>query len=202
MGSPIRDDGPMASTNSVLLVDGENIDWALSNLLGRKPEPPERPRWERLVEFTEDQFGEPCRALFFVNATSGVAQPFINALRHMRFTPVMLVNDLGADTKVVDYAIERTLEALRERKDSDVLLASHDRDFHDALLDLDDGRKLGVIGFPELMNSVFHEDEAIEVFDLELDAEAFDPSAFDGGRLPRQVAIKLSKFDPTKFLDA
>ena len=32
----------------ILLVDGENIDWALWNFLERKPEPKERPRWQRL----------------------------------------------------------------------------------------------------------------------------------------------------------
>ena len=191
----------MSSDACVLLVDGENIDWALSNLLGHKPEPAQRPRWDRLVHYAETRTGSDCRALFFVNATTGVAQPFINALRHMGFMPVMLINDLGPETKVVDYAIERTLEALRERRDSDVLLASHDRDFYDALADLDDGRQLTVVGFPELMAAQFHDDDAMDVVDLELDVGAFDADAFEAGRLPRQVAVPLSKFAPAAFLD-
>lgn len=190
----------MPTPRSVLLVDGENIDWALSDLLGRKPGPEQRPRWDRLVEFAREKFDGPCRPLFFVNTTGGIAQPFIAALRHLGYTPVMLVNDLGPEVKVVDFAIERTLVALKEHAGLAVLLASHDKDFHPALMALRDGRPLGLIGFPELMQSIYHEAEGLELFDLEHDVGAFNASAFDGGCLPRHAPVPLSRFDPRLFL--
>ena len=44
-----------------LLVDGENIDWALGGILDRKPEPHERPRWQHIVQFAEAEWGQPVR---------------------------------------------------------------------------------------------------------------------------------------------
>lgn len=194
------DGGGMADPRSVLLVDGENIDWALSDLLGRKPGPEQRPRWDRLVEFAREKFEGPCRPLFFVNTTGGIAQPFIAALRHLGYTPVMLVNDLGPEVKVVDYAIEKTLQALQGHPGLAVLLASHDKDFYPALKELQDGRALGVIGFPELMQSVYHDDEGLQLYDLEHDVGAFNVEAFEGGMLPRHAPVRLSRFDPRQFL--
>ena len=55
-----------------LVVDGENIDATLGmSVLNRRPNPDERPRWERVREFAENQWGQPVKALFFLNATNG-----------------------------------------------------------------------------------------------------------------------------------
>lgn len=47
----------MIATSAVptyLLVDGENIDATLGmSVLGRRPEPEERPRWDRVLSFCD-----------------------------------------------------------------------------------------------------------------------------------------------------
>ena len=55
-----------------LLVDGENIDATLGiQVLGHRPQPEERPRWERVRDFSAAVWGQPVRPLFFLNATTG-----------------------------------------------------------------------------------------------------------------------------------
>src|SRR4051812_49517360 len=77
---------------------------------------------------------------------------FVQALTALDFRPVLLSGP--ADVKVVDVAIQRTLEALAERGRGDVLLASHDGDFapHVAALLRDPGRRVGLVGVRELMS--------------------------------------------------
>ena len=54
-----------------LLVDGENIDATLgTSILGRRPRPEERPRWERLLQFAQEQWGQPAHGLFFLAANN------------------------------------------------------------------------------------------------------------------------------------
>lgn len=55
-----------------LLVDGENIDTTLGmNVLSRRPNPEERPRWDRITTFAQKVWGQDVTPLFFLNATSG-----------------------------------------------------------------------------------------------------------------------------------
>src|SRR6478735_6204661 len=111
-----------------LLVDGENIDATLGvSVLGRRPTPEERPRWERVREFAVARWQQPVTALFFLNASSGqLPMSFVQALLALDYRPIPLSG--GAGEKVVDIAILRTLDLIRERG-GDVLLASHDGDF-------------------------------------------------------------------------
>ncbi|MBC7677737.1 MAG: nuclease, partial [Pseudorhodobacter sp.] len=45
-------DGIDAGRVTYLVIDGENLDATLGvNLLGHRPAPDERPRWERVLEF-------------------------------------------------------------------------------------------------------------------------------------------------------
>jgi len=69
-----------------LVVDGENIDATLGmSVLNRRPNPDERPRWEKVREFAEARWGQPVKGLFFLNATSGhVPMPFVSALLAMQ----------------------------------------------------------------------------------------------------------------------
>ena len=53
----------MSGRTTYLLVDGENIDATLGNsILGRRPRPEERPRWDRLLEWTERAFDQDVSA--------------------------------------------------------------------------------------------------------------------------------------------
>jgi uncharacterized protein len=174
-----------------LLIDGENIDWALGGILDRKPEPHERPRWQHIVEFAEEQWDQRVRPLFFINATRQLHAPFVQALMAMGYRPIPLSG--RADQKVVDIAIQRTLQALRDRP-GDVLLASHDADFADDLAALAGTRRLGLVVFTELVAQALRDVPGIEIYDLEDHAEAFDID------LPRVRVIPIDDFDPTRFL--
>lgn len=178
-----------------LLLDGENIDATLGgNILGQRPAPDDRPRWDRVREFVERRWEQPVTALFFVNASSGaLPMPFIQALMAMGYTPVPLSGPPGV--KVVDVGIIRTLEALADRE-GDVVLASHDADFVGPVGALLDDRRVALLAFREFVSVQYSGlvDAGLEIFDLEDDAGSFNR------RLPRLRIIPLEEFDPADFL--
>jgi putative heme uptake system protein len=175
-----------------LLVDGENIDATLgTSLFNRRPQPEERPRWERLTAFAESTWGQPAVGLFFLNVSNGnMPLSFVPALLAMGYRPVPLSG--GPDDKVVDLGIQRTLEALRGH-DADVMLCSHDGDFAPQLGALDDGRRLGLLALREFVSGQLTA-LGISLFDLEDDVAAFNAP------LPRVRVIPLAEFDPEHFL--
>ena len=74
-----------------VLVDGENIDATLGNsILTRRPQPDERPRWDRLLTFAEATWAQPVRGLFFLAA---------NGELPMGFAPFLLKELIGYDWK-------------------------------------------------------------------------------------------------------
>lgn len=179
-----------------MLIDGENIDTTLGqSVLGRKPEPTERPRWERVMEFARQQWGQPVKALFFLNASGGtVPYSFVQALVSFGYTVLPVAGAAGE--KVVDMAIVKTMDALTSRA-GDVLLLSHDVDFVPGMRALQDGhRRLGLVAFAEFVSGGFAELVAggLTVFDLEDDAQAFNT------RLNRIRIIPIQDFDPTRYL--
>ena len=176
-----------------VLVDGENIDATLgATVLGRKPEPGERPRWERVTDFARRLWGQEVTGLFLLNASNGyLPGPFVSALMNIGFRPVPLAG--SATEKVVDIGIQRTLDALADR-DADVLLCSHDGDFLEQVERLLDGdHRVGLIGFPELVSGSYSALD-LPLYDLETDVKAFTSP------LPRVRIIPLSEFDPEVFL--
>lgn len=180
-----------------LLVDGENIDATLgTSILGHRPMPEERPRWDRLLTFTRERWGGPVRGLFFLNASSGMPMSFVQALKAMGYLPVPLSGP--PSEKIVDVAIQRTLQALGGRS-GDVMLVTHDGDFLEDLEPLVQGssRRVGVIAFTEFRNNGFNALEAkgLQSFDLEHDVRAFTAP------LPRVRIIPIEEFDPVAFLD-
>jgi len=184
----------MTGRRTFVLVDGENLDATLgTSVLGRRPQPEERPRWERVTEFVAQRWGGPVTGLFFLNASSGtLPTTFVQALLAMEYRPVPLAG--RSDEKVVDVGILRTLVALRDRPDADVVLASHDADFAEHLASLvGDGRRVGVMGFREYTSTQLTLD-GVEHFDLEYDVGAFN------AELPRVRIIPLDEFDPAFFL--
>ena len=180
-----------------LLIDGENIDTTLGvSLLGRRPAPEERPRWDRVLHYAQAVWDQPARGLFFLNATASVPLSFVQALTSIGYRPVLLSGP--SEVKVVDVAIQRTLEALVDRQDGgDAMLASHDSDFApqlEALLQVE-GRRVGVICFRELVSSTLADLDGLELHDLEDDVGAFTVT------LPRTRVIPIERFDPWTLLD-
>ena len=187
----------MAASETFLLVDGENIDATLGgSLLGRRPAPEERPRWDRVRTYGRAVWEQPVRGLFFLNGSGQIPMSFVQALDALEFRPVLLSGP--PEVKVVDVAIQRTLEALAERGEGDVLLASHDGDFAPQIADLlrDGERRVGVIGFRELISTALAEltSEGLELYDLEDDVGAFTVA------LPRIRVIPIERFDPWTLL--
>lgn len=184
-------------SETFLLVDGENIDATLGgSLLGRRPAPEERPRWDRVRDHAVELWDQPVRGLFFLNGSGSVPMAFVQAISAIGFRPVLLSGP--PDVKVVDVAILRTLEALAQRDAGDVLLASHDGDFADAIAGLltVPQRRVGVYGFRELISSQLAEltQEGLELLDLEDDVGAFTVA------LPRVRVIPIDRFDPWTLL--
>ena len=181
----------MSERLTYLLVDGENIDATLgTSILGRRPRPEERPRWDRLLEWAERAFDQDVRGLFFLAAGTELPTSFVQALLAIGFTPV----PLSGEGKVVDIAIQRTADALVDRA-SDVVLVSHDGDFVEQVSRLCDGtRQVGVIGFAEFVSSQFRGLPGVRIIDLEYDVGAFN------SRLPRVRVIPIEEFDPLDFL--
>lgn len=181
-----------ADRKTWVLIDGENIDATLgSSILGRRPQPDERPRWDRILAFIAGRWNQQTSGLFFLNASTNLPMSFIQALLALGYQPIPLSG--APDEKVVDIAIQRTLQALRERE-GDVVLVSHDSDFVDDLGALLDGRRVGIMAFEEFRSSAFAELPGIQFFDLEYDVQAFDAV------LPRVRIIAIDDFDPAQFL--
>src|SRR3954471_2783650 len=165
MGSVVRrphstlpDMAAPGSAETFLLVDGENIDATLGgSLLGRRPAPEERPRWDRVRDHARAAWDQPVRGLFFLNGPAHLPMPFVQALAALEYRPVLLSGP--PEVKVVDVAIERTLEALGERGVRDVLPPGHDGDFAPAVAALlrTGGRRGGLVGFRELMSTALAE---------------------------------------------
>ena len=183
-------------SETFLLVDGENIDATLGgDILRRRPAPEERPRWDRVRDWVTARWDQPARGLFFLNVTGQTPMTFVQALRAVGYQPVLLSGP--SDVKVVDVAIQRTLEALVERGTGDVLLASHDGDFAPQIADLLSGdRRVGVIGFRELVSGSLQalEPQGLEMHDLEDDVGAFTVA------LPRIRVVPIEQFDPWTLL--
>jgi uncharacterized protein len=179
-----------------LLVDGENIDATLGmNVLNRRPNPEERPRWDRITGFAQKVWGQDVVPLFFLNATSGqMPMPFVQALMAMGYRPIPLA--ANGDEKVVDLGIQMTLDAIVDR-DADVLLASHDGDFLPQVERLvGQDRRVGLLAFREFVNLQLAGlvPDGLEIFDLEGDVDAFTSP------LPRVRIIPIDEFDPLEFI--
>ena len=179
-----------------IVVDGENIDATLGlQVLKRRPHPDERPRWDRVRDFAAQVWGQPVKALFFLDASNGsMPMSFIQALSAMDFRAIPLSGT--PDQKVVDIGIQRTLDAIGERT-GDVLLASHDGDFLPQMMRLAQaGRRTGLLAFREYVSSSMLDirAEGMQIYDLEDHVGAFTSI------LPRVRVIPLAEFDPSSFL--
>ncbi len=185
-----------ASGTTYLLVDGENIDATLgSSILGRRPKPEERPRWDRLLQFARDRWVAGAGRAVLPGGNTELPMTFVQALISMGYRPVPLAG--AAREKVVDIAIQRTLAALADR-DDDVLLVSNDGDFVEGVEDLLDGRPPGrrrrVHGVPQPRVHGARRARPRASSTWSTTSQAFTT------RLPRVRIIPIDEFDPLEFL--
>ena len=185
--------GPVGRATTYLVIDGENIDGVLGGLFDRRPEPGERPRWDRVLSFAESTWGNPVTSFFFINASAGhLPVSFVQALLAIGIRPIPLAG--RPDQKVVDIGIQKTLDAIAGTE-GDLMLATHDGDFLPHVERLFDGRRrVGLLAFPELANLGYSALEGLQVFDLELEVGCFNKA------LPRIRIIDVDAFDPTAYL--
>lgn len=190
---------PPAAT--YVLIDAENVDWAVSNVVGRKPDPLDRVQFDRLVAFCEDHFPKPVRCVVVLNARGeqlpDVMIGFVRALKTAGCDVALLHG--RPDQKVVDLGILKLLESIRtQRPKAAVALASHDgTDFADALrLLLEEKRQVALLGLREYMSQRFRDlvPAGLEIIDLEMNARVFQRP------LPRLLPVRVDEFDPTLFL--
>ena len=186
---------------SYVLIDAENIDWAVSTVVGRKPEPMDRVQFDRLVAFCEGHFPKPVRCIVVLNV-KGEQLPdamigFVRALKTAGCEVVLLYG--RSDQKVVDLGILKLLEAIRtQRPNTAVGLASHDgADFAAALRPLlEEKRQVAILGLREHVSQRFRDllPLGIEILDLEMNARVFQRP------LPRMLPVRVDEFDPSIFL--
>jgi putative heme uptake system protein len=184
-----------------VLVDAENVDWAVANILGRKPDSQDRVQFDRLVSFCESQFPTPVRCVVVLNARGEqLPDPMIGFVRALKAAgcDVALLHG-RSDQKVVDLGILKLLAAIRsDRPEAAVVLASHDgNDFAEALRPmLEGGRRVAVLGLREYVSQRFRDLQplGLEILDLEQQARVFQRP------LPRLLPVRVDEFDPTLFL--
>jgi uncharacterized protein len=186
---------------SYVLIDAENVDWAVSNVLGRKPESMDRVQFDRLVAFCETSFPAPVRCVVVLNARGeqlpDVMIGFVRALKSAGCEVALLYG--RQDQKVVDLGILKLLEHIRtQRPKASVVLASHDgADFADALKPmLEEKRQVAVLGLREYVSQRFRDlvPAGLKILDLELNARVFQRP------LPRMLPVNVDEFDPMLFL--
>ncbi len=186
---------------SYVLIDAENVDWAVASVLGRKPEPQDRVQFDRLVAFCEANFPTPVRCVVVLNAR-GEQLPdamigFVRALKSAGCEVALLYG--RSDQKVVDVGILKLLEGIRtQRPKASVVLASHDgADFAEALKPmLAEGRQVALLGLREYVSQRFRElvPSGLKILDLEMNARVFQRP------LPRLLPVNVDEFDPGMFL--
>lgn len=121
--------------------------------------------------------------------------PFVQALMAMDYRPISLAD--APNVKIVDSAIQRTLDAIAEQGFGNVVLASHDGDFGPQIRNLlDNGHRVAVVCMREYLSSALQElvEYGLEIYDLEYDFHAFQVT------LPRLHVINLDEYDPHLFL--
>src|SRR5699024_2607688 len=177
----------MTERTTYLLVDGENIDATLGvSVLGRRPQPEERPRWNKLLHHAEMSWHQPVSGLFFLAVEDSLPSGFVQALIAMGYKPI----PLRGEGKIVDIAIQRTAEALESRP-ADVMLVSHDKDYVPQMMDMAANVELltANIGSRAYMAADLQATPVLEFPALEYVVLAFTC------RLPRVLLYDIDVFD-------
>ncbi len=191
---------PQPSAATYVLIDAENLDRTIGEILGRRPSASERINYQSLVAFCSERWPKPVRCLVCLNVRGEqIPEPMLGFVQALRASKCEVVPLYGRpDQKVVDLAIIKLLDALKDVPAANVVLGSHDgEDFATHVQPLlGQGRGVAVIGFREFMSQRFRElvPQGLQIFDLEYEVKALPQ------RLPRLVPIQIDTFDPTAFL--
>jgi putative heme uptake system protein len=180
-----------------LLIDGENIDFAIAEIIHRQPTREDRPKWENVLSFADTVWpNDGLTAMFFINVSN--REPpyaFCQALTSMGYRPVLLSG--GRDRKVVDEGIQKVMKYVIKDTDGNIILVSHDKDFLPDLKEaIEAKRRVGALCFPEMMAECMRalDGNGLEVFDFERHAKAF------AYRLNRLMIMDIDQFDPKEFI--
>ena len=167
-------------------IDGPNIDATLgTEILERKPQPAERPRWDRVrdVAHAHYQVGRLC---FVLNGDTFDYQrsPFYRALKHMGYNVATPSSEdwckAEGDDPVDEFIkgqLQRLVPLVKKGEVAGVLIATHDHGYAAALGEiLAGGGYVYVVGFKELMAPAIVDlrDKGAVLLDLQHDFCAFD----------------------------
>ena len=198
-------------SESVVLIDCENIDWHLSDMLGGKQHLNQetRPRWAELKRFALERAGGAtvgiAAYLQFNEQVSGFAR-YLDAelgFNSVILRPEFVTGEGGRETRrpVVDEAIYKMLDLLTEmRWSGDVCVVSNDGGYLprlEALHEAGGGGRISVIGFVDEMRTDYSRADWLEKHDLEDDVGAFSY------KLPRRFRpVAMDQYDPNATLRA
>lgn len=170
--------------HTCVFIDGANIDGVLGVILGRRPEPRERPRWDRVRDGLRAWYS--AHQLEFVLRPAGFRDkslPFYRALHQMGYKPIFPDNDApDADDSYIRAQITALTQEIRARQDTCIMLFSHDGGYAPYLSEfLKAGGRVFLVGFYEWFAPALLDlrNLGAEILDLEFDLGAFDV------RLPR-----------------
>ena len=187
-----------APRRTYLLVDGENIDATLGgSILGARPAPEQRPRWERVLDHARAAWGaDDVRGLFFLNASNGtLPMAFVQALLAIGFQPVPAV--VGA-TRTSRWSTSASSAPSRRSPTGPATCCWPATTGTSPRSSARWWARAGSACWPSpsSISSALRAltDRGLEVFDLEHDVHAFTV------RLPRVRIIPLEEFDPTAYL--
>ena len=196
-------------SNTILLIDCENIDWHLSTMLGGKQNlnMNTRPQWTQLKRFALERAGEgkvgAAAYLQFNEQVSGFAR-YLEA--ELGFATVILEPELvdgpgGVQTRrpVVDEAINKLLTHLAaDAWPGDIYVVTNDGGYLtelEAVRDAGGGGRIAVVGFTDEMHGDYARADWIETIDLEVDVGAFSY------KLPRRYRpVAVDEYEPATTL--
>ncbi len=166
-------------SNSYVFVDGPNMDMVLGkDILGRRPNCHERPKWDRVWAFFRNVHG--CLKPTFVlngDRLSGGGSPAFAFRRVLRSIGYDVQCPHGVEGDPVDAFIQQSLRTIaRYNRPCSVVLFSHDGGYAadlDAILML--GGTIAIAGFPEEMSPRLQQlaDHGASIIDIERDLGRF-----------------------------
>jgi uncharacterized protein len=173
-----------SAVRSHSFVDSHNIDGVLAQVIGRRPKPEERPRWNRVKEYLTRHLGvtdKPCFVVDRGRFTDGFF-PLYRALKGMGFdVPVVdkIGDHVGNDDPVDEFILDQLqviLQLVRDGEKHPIVLLSHDHIYAPSLQGiLNAGGRVFIMGFREWLhpNLLRLEKAGAETVDLEHHVGAF-----------------------------